>query len=1523
MNPSRWQQIEAVFQKAVELSPKDRAAFLSRECAGDFQLKNEVEKLLNDYDSAESFIESPVWTDSYFVNSAAKKEISASLDDLDNKVEDNLIGKKIGVYRLAKELGRGGMGAVYLGERDDGEFKQKVAIKLIKRGMDSDFIVRRFRHERQILASFDHPFIGRLLDGGTTGDGLPYFVMEFVEGDTLYDFCDKKRLTIRERLEIFRQICSAIAYAHKRNIIHRDIKPGNILFTKTGAPKLLDFGIAKVLDADLIHESVNPTASMMRLMTPDYASPEQVCGSEITSSSDIYSLGILLYELLTGHRPYSFSGRAIHEVSRVICEVSPELPSRVLDADENLLFRYAGAPDKVFATRSVSRENLRENLAGELDNIVMKALAKDAADRYASAEDFSEDLRRYLRGENVAAETFRPKNSRQNTEEIKQTGGKSLAVLPFKVLNLVKTDNTGDDFLGVGLADALITRLSKIRRFVVRPTSSILGFEEKGIDPISAARKLDVSYILDGNIKKAGERLRVTVQLLDVAENSTVWATSIDETVGDLFTLEDTLSTKVIEALLPQLTGGELEEFQKRGTKSAEAFEQYLRGRYYFNTGTEEGFAKAFVSFHAAISADPDYAHAYAGIANYYSWLGIYGVLPPQECFQPAINAAERAVELDENLAEAHATLGFAVHAGNFDHPKAVFHLTRALDLNPNYADAFAWLAIVRFTEARFQEGLTLAERAAELDPLTPYNHHNIAWGLYYARRFDESIKRYHQAVAEFPEYGLNYYGLSKNFRVIGKTDDALKQIEKAANVFGESIFIMLAEAETFAAANDEAKAREKLEQLNKLAAERYVSPYQLALVYCYLNDKEAALTQLETAEKLGEAWLNWMNVEPVFDLVRDEERFQKIAAKVKQTVPKAFDTDPGISETKTGDLLEAETEKFSSKRSRRFPPRSKYAVFAVLLTALIGSVFWMISKGMITYSFEDRRQSIWKENFLSKMNLKRLTTSGNEMTATVSPDGKLIVYASKQDEKQSLWLRSIDSENARQIVAPAPVYYSGGAFSPDGKYFYYSTFNQSYTERNLSRIAVAGNSKPELILENVNAVIGFAPDGKRFAYYSFNRQTRTMSLLVAEINQENGAISSTRLLTSSPQPNIYTGNPTFSPDGTKIFYPVGETVGKKQFVNFYIYDLETNAEEKFSDLSFGDVSATAWRKNSSEIIISANQKDNAPFQLWLISYPSGEATRLTNDLSSYFGLSVARNADVMATAKREKTSNIWSANLGQTANANQLTSGFERQDGLYGLTSAPDGKLAFISGIGMENSISLINADGQNLQKIPVEVSKPDSPSVTKDGRFLIFADSKENEAVVWRYEFSGGELKQLTPAYSLTPALTPDDKFVVYAANNDERKLSLFKIPIEGGGQIQLNKDLSVAPSVSPDGKFIACYLSSEQTNKEFKIAILSIEGGEPVKILDLPETLNLQIPPERPLAWSTDSRSVFYVNDKSDVSNIFRISIEDGAKPEKITDFTTGRIFDFTLFDEGKRIAYAKGSVTSDIVVFTESK
>jgi serine/threonine protein kinase/Tfp pilus assembly protein PilF len=882
MSPERWQQIEAVFQSAFDLPPHERDRYLDETCDTDHALKAEVVRLLANAESADDFIESPVWTDSSFLNSSAKKLISDSLEsEIDLPAADEFIGSRIGVYRLSSEIGRGGMGAVFLADRADGEFSQKVAIKLIKRGMDSDFIVRRFKHERQILASFEHPYIARLLDGGTTADGIPYFVMEHIEGETLYQYCDKHKLDLRARLKLFQKICSALSYAHERQIIHRDIKPSNILINKYGNPKLLDFGIAKVLDPNLIHESLNPTASIMRMMTPDYASPEQVRGDEITAASDIYSLGILLYELLTGHRPYNFTGRALHEVSRVICEVLPKLPSDCVHAVENLLPQYSSNEQAYEVARAANVTDIAKYLRGDLDNVMMKALAKQTSDRYESVKSLSEDISRFMAGRSVKASAFiatSAGNDRRDFTVAPNT--KALAILPFRFLNLSSNKDTDDHFLGLGLADALISRLSKIKRFVVRPTSSILSFGEEAIDPIRAGRDLKVDFILDGSIKKASNRLRVTVQLLNVRENAAIWATSIDEVVSDVFALEDTLANKLIEVLLPQLTGNELEEFSKRGTENPEAFENYLRGRYHFNTFTEEGLAKAFVAFHTAIAADPDYAHAYAGIADYYNWLGIMGVLPPLECFQPAIQAASKAVELEPELSEAHASLGFSLHAGNHDWTNAENHLRRAIELNPGNANAYVWYSLVLFTEGRFTDGLEFARRSVELDPLAPFNHHNIGWGLYFARRYDDAIAQYRRVLHDFPDYSFGYYGLSKIHRITGNTSAALDESRKACQLMDNSVFSLIAEAESFAADGRKDEARKILDELVEMSQYRYVSPYQLSLVYCYLDEKEAALACLERAADFNEAWLNWLAVEPAFEKLHGEKRYLDVVQR-------------------------------------------------------------------------------------------------------------------------------------------------------------------------------------------------------------------------------------------------------------------------------------------------------------------------------------------------------------------------------------------------------------------------------------------------------------------------------------------------------------------------------------------------------------------------------------------------------------------------------------------------------------------
>lgn len=314
--------------------------------------------------------------------------------------------ERIGGYRVVRELGRGGMGVVYLARKDDDRFQRTVAIKVVKRGMDTEDIVRRFETERQLLSAMDHPNIARLLDGGAMEDGRPYFVVEHVEGRAIDKYCDENKLSIGERLQLFLKVCSAVHYAHQNLIVHRDIKPGNIIVTKDGEPKLLDFGIAKLLNPAFAPIVQDPTSPSLRLMTPEYASPEQVRGEIVGTSSDVYSLGVLLFELLTGHRPYRLKTRLQSEIERIICEVEPDKPSTAISRVEDIPDQKGATsvtPASVAGTRERRPDRLRRRLEGDVDNIVLMALRKEPRRRYQSAMQFAEDIRNHLEGRPVIA----------------------------------------------------------------------------------------------------------------------------------------------------------------------------------------------------------------------------------------------------------------------------------------------------------------------------------------------------------------------------------------------------------------------------------------------------------------------------------------------------------------------------------------------------------------------------------------------------------------------------------------------------------------------------------------------------------------------------------------------------------------------------------------------------------------------------------------------------------------------------------------------------------------------------------------------------------------------------------------------------------------------------------------------------------------------------------------------------------------------------------------------------------------
>jgi len=385
---NRWNTVFDLFHAALERAEGERARFLEEACGNDPELRVEVERMLASYLADPDYLEEPVGA-----------TVLALLD-----AADTLEGSIVGAYRVVRRIGDGGMGSVYLAERDDRHFRKRVALKLVKRGMDSEEIVRRFRAERQILASLAHPNIGQLLDGGISDDGRPYFVMEYIaDAVPITGHCNRERMTLRERLPLFRTVCAAVQYAHRNLVVHRDLKPANILVDGEGNVKLLDFGIAKLLAADASQTWHVNTRAELRLLTPEYAAPEQLRGGAITTACDVYALGVLLYELLTGCRPFRTKGRSTAEIERMLGEEEPERPSTAVGRREAMR-QHGTTPERAAEERGTSVERLRRELRGDLETIVLKAMALDPARRYGSAEQLAEDIARYLQGMPIIAQ---------------------------------------------------------------------------------------------------------------------------------------------------------------------------------------------------------------------------------------------------------------------------------------------------------------------------------------------------------------------------------------------------------------------------------------------------------------------------------------------------------------------------------------------------------------------------------------------------------------------------------------------------------------------------------------------------------------------------------------------------------------------------------------------------------------------------------------------------------------------------------------------------------------------------------------------------------------------------------------------------------------------------------------------------------------------------------------------------------------------------------------------------------------
>jgi serine/threonine protein kinase/Flp pilus assembly protein TadD len=904
MTAERWEKIKELFETALEREGSLRAAFLDEVCSGDPSLRAELGELIASHERAGSFM------------GAAAFEPAMRLGSEDR--QDSLVGCRIGPYEIIREIGRGGMGAVYLAARVDEAYRKQVAIKVVKRGMDSEAIVRGFRKERQILASLDHPNIARLLDGGTTAAGLPYFVMDYVEGLSLDVYCDAHKLSISARLELFRMVCSAVHDAHRHGVVHRDLKPGNICVTVAGVPKLLDFGIAKVLDPELWSATVGTTIG--RPLTPAYASPEQVRGEEITAASDIYSLGVMLYELLTGHRPYRLQSHTRQEFERVICEQEPEKPSTIVSRIEEIPFgddgrRITITPASVSTARDDQPKKLRQRLAGDLDNIVMMALRKEPRRRYGSVEQFSEDIRRHLEGLPVIAHkdtlsyrtvkfvgrnsvgvitaasglmvilaligfgiySYRQLPSAQRLSASTATGVhvKSLAVLPFQPLDA----DAEDEALESAMAIALISKLSNISQLSVRPTESMLKYRGPGRDPLIAGRELGVDALLTGSVRRAGDRIRLSVELIGAGDGSVLWAATFDEQWADIFAVEGAIADKVAQALTLRLTAADRERLAKRETGNVAAYREYLVGRHFWNQRTAAGLKRGLAHFEQAIELDQKYALAYAGVADSYVGFATFRVQSPKEAYVKAREAAIKALNMDPELSEAHSALAMVSLYHDWDWRTAEGEFRRAISLNPEDATARQRYALALAWFGRFDEALSEMARVSEVDPVSPLIR-SVGQILYFARRYDEAIRELEKALALDPNSSQVRNILGITYVLTGAFDEAIAEFQKAMESGNPEVQANLAHA--FAVSRRTAEASKILDQLLARSTRSYVSPFDIAVVYAGLGDRDQAFAWLEKAFDERPRTMLSLKVNPRLDPLRSDLRFANLMRRVR-----------------------------------------------------------------------------------------------------------------------------------------------------------------------------------------------------------------------------------------------------------------------------------------------------------------------------------------------------------------------------------------------------------------------------------------------------------------------------------------------------------------------------------------------------------------------------------------------------------------------------------------------------------------
>ena len=861
MPPERWKQIDELLEAALKHPESERASFLDRACAGDEELRREVESLLSSGKHQEAFIDSP--------------PAKVAADFLAGDQPKPAQGDRIAHYQVLAHLGSGGMGEVYLAA--DKKLGRKVAIKLLPQELvKNQQAKRRLIREAKAAAKLDHPNICTIHEINDEA-GLSFIVMQYVEGVTLSSRIQLGPIDLSEALNVAAQIADALVQAHSYGIIHRDIKPANIIVTPSGQVKVLDFGLAKTTEDRTPLQTEAETASILTepgtiVGTVPYMSPEQVKGESLDPRTDIFSFGSLLFEMLSGRLPFAGDNAAV-TMSAILTQEPPPLT------------RYADVP-------------------AELQRIVRKCLEKDKENRYQSARELSIDLKR-LMGDSKTANQNLPRTARQRDKHrlvyaatvlfvmLLFVGGgiyllrssrsastkSSLAILPFTNASA----DPGAEFLSDGITESLINSLSRLSQLKVTARTTAFRYRGKDIDPQMVGRELNVDTILTGKVVQQGDSLFVQADLLNAADGSQLWGERYRRNLSDILVVQEEISRQISEKLRLTLTQADQRRLTKRYTDNSDAYQLYIQGRYYWNKRTEEGLKKALGYFQKAINLDPAYSLAHVGLADCYNFLGAFGigVLPPMEVHPQARAAAMQALATDDSLAEARTSLAFVLFYYDWNWRDAESEYRQAIEADSQYALAHQWYSHLLMASGRTTDGTSEAARAQELEPVALSTNMNRGWQFYFAHEYEQAISWFKRTLELEPNFEQAIWALGRSYVQKRMFQEATRELERAVSLSRGSPVYISALGYAHAASGDKQKAQKTLEELKDLSKQRYVSPYWIAMVYAGLGNNDSAFEWLEKAYLEKSGGMVWLQAEPQWDAIRSDPRFQELLVRV------------------------------------------------------------------------------------------------------------------------------------------------------------------------------------------------------------------------------------------------------------------------------------------------------------------------------------------------------------------------------------------------------------------------------------------------------------------------------------------------------------------------------------------------------------------------------------------------------------------------------------------------------------------